>query len=146
MTAAGEGYSCRDPEGHIWTFGDFDPWGRDGGDVTVSAALERSPPRRRRLARAMGVLAVLVASGAAAAWYSGADFTSVVGSDGMHSMQERPSATVAIVRETSIDAANALQERLTAGVAAREARADGQGRRSRSGSASAGCRKLCDAR
>jgi uncharacterized glyoxalase superfamily protein PhnB len=22
----GRGYSCRDPEGHIWTFGTYDPW------------------------------------------------------------------------------------------------------------------------
>ena len=61
------------------------------------------------------MLAVLGASGAAAAWYSGADIASVVGSGGMHAMQERPSATVAVVRETNADAANALQARLTRG-------------------------------
>ena len=22
----GRGYSCRDPEGHVWSFGTFDPW------------------------------------------------------------------------------------------------------------------------
>ncbi|MBS0431636.1 MAG: VOC family protein [Proteobacteria bacterium] len=22
----GSGYSCRDPEGHLWWFGDYDPW------------------------------------------------------------------------------------------------------------------------
>jgi uncharacterized glyoxalase superfamily protein PhnB len=22
----GRGYSCRDPEGHVWNFGTFDPW------------------------------------------------------------------------------------------------------------------------
>jgi uncharacterized glyoxalase superfamily protein PhnB len=22
----GRGYSCRDPEGHVWSFGSFDPW------------------------------------------------------------------------------------------------------------------------
>ena len=22
----GRGYSCRDPEGHLWNFGTFDPW------------------------------------------------------------------------------------------------------------------------
>ena len=22
----GRGYSCRDPEGHLWTFGTYDPW------------------------------------------------------------------------------------------------------------------------
>ena len=22
----GRGYTCRDPEGHLWNFGDYDPW------------------------------------------------------------------------------------------------------------------------
>ena len=22
----GRGYTCRDPEGHVWNFGTFDPW------------------------------------------------------------------------------------------------------------------------
>ena len=22
----GRGYSCRDPEGHVWNFGSYDPW------------------------------------------------------------------------------------------------------------------------
>jgi uncharacterized glyoxalase superfamily protein PhnB len=22
----GRGYTCRDPEGHVWTFGSYDPW------------------------------------------------------------------------------------------------------------------------
>jgi len=22
----GRGYTCRDPQGHIWTFGSYDPW------------------------------------------------------------------------------------------------------------------------
>jgi uncharacterized glyoxalase superfamily protein PhnB len=117
--SGGQGYSCRDPEGHIWTFGDFDPWGRDGGEVTLAAAMGSARPRRR-LARVLGVLAVLGASGAAAAWYSGADFASVVES-GIHAVQQRPAATVAVVRETNTEAASALQERLTAEAAAREA-------------------------
>ena len=25
----GRGYSCRDPEGHIWNFGTYDPWALD---------------------------------------------------------------------------------------------------------------------
>ena len=24
----GRGYSCRDPEGHVWNFGTYDPWKR----------------------------------------------------------------------------------------------------------------------
>lgn len=25
----GRGYSCRDPEGHVWNFGSYDPWADD---------------------------------------------------------------------------------------------------------------------
>jgi uncharacterized glyoxalase superfamily protein PhnB len=25
----GRGYSCRDPEGHLWNFGSYDPWADD---------------------------------------------------------------------------------------------------------------------
>ena len=24
----GRGYSCRDPEGRVWSFGDYDPWAK----------------------------------------------------------------------------------------------------------------------
>jgi len=27
----GAGYSCRDPEGHLWSFGSYDPWAAQGG-------------------------------------------------------------------------------------------------------------------
>jgi uncharacterized glyoxalase superfamily protein PhnB len=27
----GRGYSCRDPEGHLWNFGTYDPWRTPGG-------------------------------------------------------------------------------------------------------------------
>ncbi len=26
----GRGYSCRDPEGHLWNFGTYDPWAEHG--------------------------------------------------------------------------------------------------------------------
>jgi uncharacterized glyoxalase superfamily protein PhnB len=29
----GAGYSCRDPEGHLWYFGSYDPWEHDEPDV-----------------------------------------------------------------------------------------------------------------
>jgi uncharacterized glyoxalase superfamily protein PhnB len=25
----GSGYTCTDPEGHVWSFGDYDPWDAD---------------------------------------------------------------------------------------------------------------------
>jgi len=27
----GAGYSCRDPEGHLWWFGSYDPWAEPAG-------------------------------------------------------------------------------------------------------------------
>jgi uncharacterized glyoxalase superfamily protein PhnB len=27
----GRGFSCRDPEGHLWTIGTYDPWRRPAG-------------------------------------------------------------------------------------------------------------------
>src|SRR5262245_47006273 len=47
----GRGYSCRDPEGHVWNFGVYDPWGRQPG---------AAPPVRRSLGRAQQALIALV--------------------------------------------------------------------------------------
>ena len=56
----GHGYSCRDPEGHIWNLGTYDPW-----DAKAKAAPLAYPrPRRRRL-RAFAVATVLAAAGVA---------------------------------------------------------------------------------
>jgi uncharacterized glyoxalase superfamily protein PhnB len=54
---AGRGYSCRDPEGHIWNFGTYDPW-------DVQAAAPR-PKRRRRKLRLFVMLCLLALAGAA---------------------------------------------------------------------------------
>ena len=35
----GRGFSCRDPEGHLWNFGTYDPWPPD-----AAACLAHSPP------------------------------------------------------------------------------------------------------
>ena len=29
----GRGYTCRDPEGHVWSFGTYDPWNGDGPEA-----------------------------------------------------------------------------------------------------------------
>jgi uncharacterized glyoxalase superfamily protein PhnB len=55
--SAGRGYSCRDPEGHIWNFGTYDPW-----DLQAAAA---RPARRRRKLRTLFMLILLgLAAGA----------------------------------------------------------------------------------
>jgi uncharacterized glyoxalase superfamily protein PhnB len=38
----GRGYACRDPEGHIWSFGTYDPWQSQPRSATRSARLPRS--------------------------------------------------------------------------------------------------------
>jgi uncharacterized glyoxalase superfamily protein PhnB len=57
----GRGYSCRDPEGHIWNFGTYDPWQRQGGWFGPRAS------RPRRSARALLALALLAVVTAVAA-------------------------------------------------------------------------------
>ncbi len=44
----GRGYSCRDPEGHVWNFGTYDPWVR-----------QPAPDRRQRPAKSRGYRAAV---------------------------------------------------------------------------------------
>ena len=58
----GRSYACRDPEGHIWNFGTYDPWqGKYPGDLPAQSAV---PDRRgmRRWAVVFGLLTTIVAS------------------------------------------------------------------------------------
>lgn len=62
----GRGYSCRDPEGHVWTFGTYDPW------LGLEGAREEIPGREsrtgRRWAIGMAMLAGLAGAALAGAW------------------------------------------------------------------------------
>jgi uncharacterized glyoxalase superfamily protein PhnB len=62
----GRGYTCRDPEGHIWTFGTYDPWQGRFPQAPVPAA--PAGPRGLMLA----LTGVLVFGVGVAAWYGGA--------------------------------------------------------------------------
>src|SRR5690606_15221737 len=54
----GRGYSCRDPEGHVWNFGTYNPWGsRPPGPPAGRWGLVR----RLRLGRVQQAVAALVA-------------------------------------------------------------------------------------
>jgi len=48
------GYSCRDPEGHVWNFGSYDPWRRRSGSGTARGWFRASV---RSLALAIAMLA-----------------------------------------------------------------------------------------
>jgi len=52
----GQGYSCRDPEGHIWSFGTYDPCG-------ASATRDRVRRRNRLVGAALGALLVAIGVG-----------------------------------------------------------------------------------
>ena len=61
----GRGYSCRDPEGHIWAFGTYDPWqGKRPQPATARGSNRRA---------VLGVLAAaMIVSAMTAAWVSSA--------------------------------------------------------------------------
>ena len=66
--SGGRGYSCRDLEGHIWSFGTHDPWrGMQPGAQHLPAA---GAPGKRSLRIAAG-LAGAIALAAVAAWIAG---------------------------------------------------------------------------
>jgi uncharacterized glyoxalase superfamily protein PhnB len=58
----GRGYSCRDPEGHVWNFGTYDPWGmRPRAEPSGGHAIQGwSLPRPRH---ALAALVLLFLSG-----------------------------------------------------------------------------------
>jgi uncharacterized glyoxalase superfamily protein PhnB len=56
-TNRGRGYSCRDPEGHVWNFGTYDPW---AGQAPAPAA---AGWRLGRLQQALAALVLLAVAG-----------------------------------------------------------------------------------
>ncbi len=61
----GRGFSCRDPEGHLWSFGSYDPWARRSN---AREGVRRSSVRTA-LPVGMGLAAIVVV--AAALWAFG---------------------------------------------------------------------------
>src|SRR5215813_6385749 len=100
----GRSYACRDPEGHIWNFGTYDPWhGKRPGDLPAQRAVtERHGVRR--WAVVFGVLATIVASVVVASMY----FTL------------RPGQGMLVAKEAEERTARTAQERLNAESSARE--------------------------
>ena len=61
-SSSGRGFSCRDPEGHIWTFGSYDPWAHE---LEPEADDDEEPRRAFRWRRAAVLcIAALLALGA----------------------------------------------------------------------------------
>jgi uncharacterized glyoxalase superfamily protein PhnB len=62
----GRGYSCRDPEGHVWNFGTYDPWaGQTPAPAAPAAMIWRWRPGGSlgRLQQGLAALVVLAAAG-----------------------------------------------------------------------------------
>jgi uncharacterized glyoxalase superfamily protein PhnB len=59
----GRGYACRDSEGHVWSFGTYDPW--RGKPVALSSGSLLATPRA---AVALSAVLACLAVGAAAGW------------------------------------------------------------------------------
>jgi uncharacterized glyoxalase superfamily protein PhnB len=58
----GRSYACRDPEGHIWNFGTYDPWqGKHPGDLPAQSAVTGRGGVRRWIV-IFGLLMTIVAS------------------------------------------------------------------------------------
>jgi uncharacterized glyoxalase superfamily protein PhnB len=82
----GRGYTCRDPEGHIWTFGTYDPWqGKYPEPVAVAPA---SGGGLRRFLLTVLTIAAIATVGVAA-WFGGALTQSSAVSSPAH-VQPRP--------------------------------------------------------
>ncbi|HWE18755.1 MAG TPA: VOC family protein [Hyphomicrobiaceae bacterium] len=82
----GRGYTCRDPEGHIWTFGTYDPWqGKYPEPVAVAPA---SGGGLRRFMLTVLTIAAIATVGVAA-WFGGALTQSSAVSSPAH-VQPRP--------------------------------------------------------
>ena len=67
----GRGYSCRDPEGHIWNFGTYNPWKRQAAHGKRAGGSDRGPKAvgrgSRRAALVAGFLVTMAASAGVAA-------------------------------------------------------------------------------
>ena len=64
----GRGFSCRDPEGHIWTFGTYDPW--KGKPLTGRPWYRREliPPGKRNTFAMAAMVALTVAVATTTGW------------------------------------------------------------------------------
>ncbi|HZT46358.1 MAG TPA: VOC family protein [Hyphomicrobiaceae bacterium] len=69
--SGGRGYSCRDPEGHVWSFGTYDPWKRSAPRGNKGLAVARAVGTPLRLAFVASLMAAMLASAGLAGWALG---------------------------------------------------------------------------
>ncbi len=79
--SGGQGYSCRDPYGHIWNFGAYNPWKGSSQKSPPEAQKQiwtRTPPWTNALAFVSGMV-LFAGLGTFALWASGLDANSLDG-------------------------------------------------------------------
>jgi uncharacterized glyoxalase superfamily protein PhnB len=104
------GYSCRDPEGHIWNFGTYDPWKRRLRRAESAHQRELHPRSGLRQAVVATALLIAMAALALTAWGLGAAHWTPFESE------------AAAATDTGVDApARAVQEQLARAREGREA-------------------------
>jgi uncharacterized glyoxalase superfamily protein PhnB len=110
----GRGYSCRDPEGHVWTFGTYDPWKRTKRQAAPEPPAYDPRLGGRRLALAAAILGVIITSAVVAGW--------VLGFAEFHGFDARASVSVAVDADAEPSPEmRELRERLAREQASREA-------------------------
>jgi uncharacterized glyoxalase superfamily protein PhnB len=89
----GRGFSCRDPEGHIWSFGTYDPWqGSDSVTANLPAVVEPAPPGKRSTAARVAALVVIAVAAGIAGWGLATLQQAAPGAEVMRLRQEAASA------------------------------------------------------
>jgi len=126
----GRGYSCRDPEGHLWNFGTSDPWQRrsinDPRNLSPSAASDNT----KRWTISAGLAILLAASTAAIGWVGGTRWHADVAGAFVQEAQEKAiqerAAKLADERAARLAQQLAEPERVAKEAAENAARAAGE--------------------
>jgi uncharacterized glyoxalase superfamily protein PhnB len=103
------GYSCRDPEGHIWNFGTYDPWKRRLRRAEPTGRETRQTRPGVRRAAVATALFIAMAASALTVWGLGAAHWTSFDSE------------TAAVAETGVDASAIVQEQVARAREGREA-------------------------
>jgi uncharacterized glyoxalase superfamily protein PhnB len=113
------GYSCRDPEGHIWNFGTYDPWKRRLRRVESARQSELHPRPGLRQAAVATALLIAMAALAPTVWSLGAAHWTSLESEAAATTDTRVEAPTKAVTE---QLARAREGREAAERATRDAR------------------------
>jgi uncharacterized glyoxalase superfamily protein PhnB len=117
---SGRGYSCRDPEGHIWNFGTYDPWRRQVEKPRHIGLGRMLDGALQRLALGIGFLGLTFAAAVVVAWLLAmADPHALAASGAAIRGEEKPQPQV-VQRGTAERELVELREQLLKERAARE--------------------------